>query len=57
MWDTYRTQGQLIAMLFPKKSSDMMQSLVDFAEQAGGYEGGYWQILKQELCKGILLQF
>ena len=40
VWDTYRTQGQLIAMLFPKKSSDMMQSLVDFAEQAGGY--GRW---------------
>ena len=28
VWDTYRTQGQLVAMLFPKKSSDMMQSLV-----------------------------
>ncbi len=40
VWDTYRTQGQLIAMLFPKKSSDMMQSLIDFAEQAGGY--GRW---------------
>ena len=40
VWDTYRTQGQLIAMLFPKRSSDMMQSLVDFAEQAGGY--GRW---------------
>ena len=31
-WDTYRTQSQLIAMLYPKESSDMMQSLVDFAE-------------------------
>ena len=40
VWDTYRTQGQLLAMLFPKKSSDMMQSLVDFADQAGGY--GRW---------------
>ena len=40
VWDTYRTQGQLLAWLFPKKSSDMMQSLVDFAEQAGGY--GRW---------------
>ena len=40
VWDTYRTQGQLVAMLFPKKSSDMMQSLVNFAEQAGGY--GRW---------------
>ena len=40
VWDTYRTQGQLVAMLFPKKSSDMMQSLVNFAEEAGGY--GRW---------------
>lgn len=39
-WDTYRTQCQLLAMLYPKESSDMMQSLVDFAEQAGGY--GRW---------------
>ena len=40
VWDTYRTQGQLLAMLFPKKSSDMMESLVNFAEEAGGY--GRW---------------
>jgi len=40
VWDTYRTQSQLIAMLYPKEAGDMMQSLVDFAEQAGGY--GRW---------------
>ena len=40
VWDTYRTQAQLVAMLYPKKSSEMMQSLVDFAEQSGGY--GRW---------------
>jgi predicted alpha-1,2-mannosidase len=40
VWDTYRTQGQLVAMLFPEESSDMMQSLVDFADQAGGF--GRW---------------
>lgn len=40
VWDTYRTQGQLLAMLFPNESSEMMQSLVNFAEQAGGY--GRW---------------
>jgi predicted alpha-1,2-mannosidase len=40
VWDTYRTQGQLLALLFPKESGDMMQSLVQFAEQAGGY--GRW---------------
>lgn len=40
VWDTYRTQAQLIAILYPDKSGDMMQSLVDFAEQSGGY--GRW---------------
>lgn len=40
VWDTYRTQAQLLAMLYPKESSDMMQSLVDFANQSGGY--GRW---------------
>jgi predicted alpha-1,2-mannosidase len=40
VWDTYRTQGQLVAMLFPRESSDMMQSLVHFADQSGGY--GRW---------------
>ncbi|MCZ8371674.1 GH92 family glycosyl hydrolase [Phocaeicola sp. KGMB11183] len=39
-WDTYRTQCQLLAMLYPDESSDMMQSLVEFAEQSGGY--GRW---------------
>lgn len=39
-WDTYRTQCQLLAMLYPKEASDMMQSAVDFAEQSGGY--GRW---------------
>ncbi|MGQ7867834.1 GH92 family glycosyl hydrolase [Sunxiuqinia sp. sy24] len=40
VWDTYRTQAQLLAMLYPKESSDMMQSLIDFADQCGGY--GRW---------------
>ena len=40
VWDTYRTQAQLVAMLYPEKSSEMMQSLVDFADQSGGY--GRW---------------
>ena len=39
-WDTYRTQAQLLAWLFPDESSDMIQSLVDFAKQSGGY--GRW---------------
>jgi predicted alpha-1,2-mannosidase len=45
-WDTYRTQSQLVAMLFPKESSDMMQSVVDFAEQGGGY--GRWVLANIE---------
>lgn len=45
-WDTYRTQCQLLAMLFPKESSDMMQSVVDFAEQGGGY--GRWVLANIE---------
>jgi len=45
-WDTYRTQSQLLAMLFPKESSDMMQSVVDFAEQSGGY--GRWVLANIE---------
>ena len=40
VWDTYRTQAQLVAMLYPDESSDMMKSLVDFADQSGGY--GRW---------------
>lgn len=39
-WDTYRTQCQLLTMFYPKETSDMMQSAVDFAEQSGGY--GRW---------------
>jgi len=45
-WDTYRTQCQLLAMLFPKESSDMMQSVVDFANQGGGY--GRWVLANIE---------
>ncbi len=39
-WDTYRTQSQLIAMLYPKEASMMMESCVNFADQTGGY--GRW---------------
>lgn len=31
-WDTYRTQVQLVSLLFPKEASDMANSLVRFAE-------------------------
>lgn len=45
-WDTYRTQCQLLAMLYPDKSSDMAQSLVDFASQSGGF--GRWIVANIE---------
>ena len=35
-WDTYRTTIPLLAMLAPKETADMMQSLVKFAQQSGG---------------------
>ncbi|MGX5688381.1 GH92 family glycosyl hydrolase [Arcticibacter tournemirensis] len=35
-WDTYRTQVQLIAMLLPGETSEMVNSIMTFAEQAGG---------------------
>ena len=35
-WDIYRSEVQLLAMLFPKRANDMAQSLVLDAEQVGG---------------------
>ena len=35
-WDIYRSQVQLLAMLFPAEASDMAQSLVRDAQQGGG---------------------
>nr|WP_319510293.1 GH92 family glycosyl hydrolase [uncultured Draconibacterium sp.] len=35
-WDTYRTQIQLLSMLVPEKASEMVSSLLTFAEQSGG---------------------
>jgi predicted alpha-1,2-mannosidase len=35
-WDIYRSEIQLLAMLFPQRASDMAQSLVLDAEQGGG---------------------
>ncbi len=35
-WDTYRTQVQLIALLAPEETSDMMNSITTFAQQSGG---------------------
>ncbi|MGQ8338269.1 GH92 family glycosyl hydrolase [Sunxiuqinia sp. A32] len=35
-WDTYRTQIQLLSMLVPEKASQMVSSMLTFAEQSGG---------------------
>jgi predicted alpha-1,2-mannosidase len=35
-WDTYRTQIQLLSILAPKKTSDIITSLLLFAERSGG---------------------
>ena len=45
-WDIYRTQVQLIAILFPDVASDMAQSLVVDAEQGGDFRSGRWRMTK-----------
>ncbi|KVE32542.1 GH92 family glycosyl hydrolase [Burkholderia sp. TSV86] len=37
LWDTYRSQAQLLAWLAPRESSDMMQSLTADALQCGAF--------------------
>ncbi len=45
-WDIYRTQVQLIAMLFPKVGSDIAQSMVLDAQQGGGFP--IWSVANDE---------
>ena len=47
-WDIYRCQVQLLAMLFPKESSDMVTSLVLAAQQGGGLPN--WPVANSEAC-------
>ncbi|MBQ1091926.1 GH92 family glycosyl hydrolase [Streptomyces sp. B93] len=44
-WDTYRSQAQLVALLFPKVGSDINQSLVDMVAQTGKWPN--WPHLNQ----------
>jgi predicted alpha-1,2-mannosidase len=37
MWDTYRSQAQMLAMIAPDEASEMMQSLVADAQQCGAF--------------------
>ncbi|HEX8502913.1 MAG TPA: GH92 family glycosyl hydrolase [Pyrinomonadaceae bacterium] len=45
-WDVYRSQIPLVALLFPEEASDMMQSLVNAAEQGGGLP--LWPVANDE---------
>ncbi len=45
-WDIYRSQIPLVALLFPEETSDMMQSLVNAAEQGGGLP--LWPVANDE---------
>ncbi|MDP4210263.1 MAG: GH92 family glycosyl hydrolase [Bacteroidota bacterium] len=35
-WDTYRTQIQLVSMIAPKETGDMVNSIINFAQLSGG---------------------
>ncbi|SCX64798.1 GH92 family glycosyl hydrolase [Variovorax sp. EL159] len=37
MWDTYRSQSQLLALIAPDEASEMIQSLVADAQQCGAF--------------------
>jgi putative alpha-1,2-mannosidase len=37
MWDTYRSQAQMLALIAPDEASEMMQSLVADAQQCGAF--------------------
>lgn len=50
-WDTYRTTIPLLAMLAPQETSDMMQSLVKFAQQSGG---GFPRWVMADIETGIM---
>ena len=49
-WDIYRSEVQLLAMLFPKETSDMVTSLVLDAQQGGGGGLPIWPIANNEAC-------
>jgi len=50
-WDIYRDQVQLLAMLHPKATSDMIQSLVADAQQGGGLP--IWPVANQDACQMV----
>jgi predicted alpha-1,2-mannosidase len=50
-WDIYRSEVQLLAMLFPKEASDMIQSLVVDEQQGGGLP--LWPVANDEGCQMV----
>lgn len=50
-WDIYRCEVQLIALLFPKIASDMVQSLVMDEQQGGGLP--LWPVANDEACQMV----
>ncbi len=50
-WDIYRNQIQLLAILHPKDTSDMAQSLVADAQQGGGIP--IWPVANQDACQMV----
>ncbi len=50
-WDIYRDEIQLLALLHPRETSDMIQSLVEDAEQGGGLPK--WPVANHEACQMV----
>jgi len=49
-WDIYRSEVQLLAMLFPQETSDMVTSLLLDAQQGGGGGLPIWPVANNEAC-------
>jgi predicted alpha-1,2-mannosidase len=50
-WDVYRDEVQLLALLHPKETSDMMESLVMDEQQGGGLP--IWPVANDEACQMV----
>ncbi len=50
-WDIYRGEVQLLAMLFPKRTSDIVRSLILDEQQGGGLP--LWPLANSEACQMV----
>jgi predicted alpha-1,2-mannosidase len=50
-WGTYREEAQLLAMLFPKQTSDIVRSLLLDEQQGGGLP--LWPLANSEACQMV----